>query len=259
MRELRREDVTLNNLGLRGVDPRIINVRVIEPDAQEDIGYAALPGRAGQQVLRRKRTSKKIQVQFGIRELYDLARRTEIIDAVNRWAMDGDLMSTTRPERMAQVIVTKYASAADVREYTGTYTLEFEAAGIPYWQDATPARLDLTGANASGSITIYGSAETVLDAEITPTGGALSSLALTVTSADGGASSMSFTGLSVASGSAISIGHDAAGLLIMSAGMLAARTPASDDDLFARPGEATVTLAANVAATATIRARGRWL
>ena len=255
---MRREDVYLNDLSLRQVDPRIINVVVVEPDAQEDIGYAAFPGRPGQRVIRRQRLSKKIQVQFGIRELYNLARRAEIIDAVNRWAADGALSTTTHPDRIAQVIVTKYAAAADVRDYNGAYSVEFEAAGIPYWQDATPARLDLTGASASGKLLIYGSAETALDADVTPTGDAMTSLTITATSADGGASSMTFSGLSVAVGSTVSLSHDADGMLTLSSGLLAARTAASDDDLLARPGEATIAVTANAAVSATIRARGRW-
>ena len=218
MKELRRQNAYINDMGLREVDAHIINVRAIEPEAQVDSSYAARPTRPGQTPLKRLRRSKKIQVQFMIRELYDLASRASILDAVNAWAQDGVLMISTRPDQMAQVIVTKYANPADIRDYTGAYAVEFEACGVPYWQDANATQLSLSGSSGSGSLVIPGNVETVLDAVITPTGGALNTLSLTATSADGVASAFSFSSLGVAKDTPMVISHDARGILRIVAG-----------------------------------------
>lgn len=259
MKERRRQNAYINNLGLREADARIINVRAIEPEAQIDASYSAWPSRPGQMPLKRLRRSKKIQIQFMIRELYDLAARAAILDAVNDWARDGVLMISTRPDRMAQVIVTKYASAADIRDYNGAYTVEFEACGVPYWQDANTTQITMTGSSGSGALVVGGNVETVLDAVIKPTGGALSTLTLTATSADGGASSFAFSGLSVAQNTPVVISHDARGILNIAAGsssLIGKRTAASADELFVRPGSVTVAFTANTACSVTMTARG---
>lgn len=259
MKERRRQNAYINNLGLREVDARIINVRAIEPDAQADMSYAARPTRPGQYLLKRQRRSKKIQVQFMIRELYDLASRTDILDAANAWARDGVLEITTRADQMAQVIVTKYASASDIRNYTDAYVIEFEAAGVPYWQDKTPALLELTGTGSSGSLVVGGNADTVLDAAITPTGGTLNTLTITATSQDGSAAGFAFSGLGVSSGTTLNIVHDAFGILRIYAGdtgLIGKRTSASDDEIIIRPGVVTVAITANTTVSATLTARG---
>lgn len=259
MKELRRQNVWINDAGLREVDARIINVRLIEPDAQEAIIYAENPGRPGRRVLSRQRQSKKIQAQFGIRELYNLAARTEVIAAVNAWAQDGVLSASTRPDRMAQVIVTKWASPADVRDYNGMYTVEFEAAGVPYWQDATSTQLNLAGSSASGQLTVGGDVETVIAASVTPSGGTLTSLTITATNADGSATAFALQGLSVSAGTALAIAHDERGILTIAAGgtsLMGKRTAASADELTAKPGLVTVAIGANTSCSAAITARG---
>lgn len=253
---MRREDVWINGRSLRDVDARIISVRVIEPETNEETSYAQNPGRSGQRLLSRYRASKKIQVQFAIRELHDYAKRTEILDAVNAWAQDGVLEVSTRHEQMARVIVTKYASAGNIAQYTDTFTIEFEMAGVPYWQDATPTSKTLTGTSASGQITVRGSAETVVEAVVSHTSGTIDTLTINV-----GGSMLAFTGLGVAANTDLIISHDERGLLTIKAGSvskMSKRTAASDDDLFALPGAVDVSMTAGTSATVLLTARGRY-
>lgn len=263
MKELRRQNAYINNLGLREVDAHIINVRAIEPEAQVDMSYAARPTRPGQVLLRRQRRSKKIQIQFMIRELYDLAARNAILDAVNTWAQDGVLQISTRPNQMAQVIVTKYASAADIRNYTDAYTVELEACGVPYWQDATPATLELSGglSGVYGDIHAGGNMDTVLDAVITPTGGTLQEITI-VTVADYGLSHTSMfvlSGLDVPQGTPIIISHDARGILHIESGgvsLMGKRTAASTDELIVHPVSMVIGYTSTTAVDVTFTARG---
>lgn len=261
MKELRRQNATINNLGLREVDAHIINVRAIEPEAQVDMSYTARPTRPGQTLLKRLRRSKKIQIQFMIRELYDLAARNAILDAVNTWAQDGVLQISTRPNQMAQVIVSKYASAADIRNYTDAYTVEFEACSVPYWQDATPATLELSGDNVSGEIHAGGNVETVLDAVITPTGGTLNEITIVTLDDYMGnrLSLMTLTGLGLEAETPIVISHDARGILHIEAdgeSILGKRTAASSDELIVRPVKTVIVYTSTTAVDATFTARG---
>ena len=259
LKQLRRQNAYINNLGLREADARIISVRAIEADAQVDASYSAWPSRPGQMPLKRLRRSKKIQVQFMIRELYDLAARNAVLDAVNAWARDGVLEISARPDKMAQVIVTKYANAADIRNYTDAYTVEFEACGVPFWQDKTPARLELSGTEGSGSLVVGGNVGTVLEAQLTPTEGTLGALTITATGADGRAASFAFSGLNVASGTTLTITHDAWGVLRIyagDAGLMGKRAPESADELTISPGAATVAFEADTTVGAVFLARG---
>lgn len=258
MRRLRRENVWLDGGGLREVDGRVINVAAAETETQEDVGYSARAGGNGQALIRRQRRSKQIQVQFGIRELYDLAERTRVVDAVNAWARDGMLQISSRPDQMAQVVVTKYASAMDVRGYTDTYSLTFEAAGVPYWQDIRAARLELSGTSGTGEIVVNGNTPTVLEVVVTPSA-ALNSLRITVTGADGNVREFEFADLAVAADTDVVITHDARGILRMtagSAGLIGKRTAESDDELAVSPGVATVAFAADASCEAVFTARG---
>lgn len=258
---LRRENVWLNEVSLRSLDARIINVKLIEQDATQNVTYGQRAGRDGRLILGRQRTSKPIRVEFAIRELYDLAARTAILDNVNAWAQRGGVLkSSTRPEQQAGVILTKFASAADIRDYTGTYTLEFEAAGVPYWEGRTAQTAQLTGSNPGGHILVQGTAETVLGAAIRPTGGALTAMTITVTGG-GQSAAITLAGMSVSAGTAIMITHDERGTLAITAdgqSLLSFRTAASDDDLFALPGLNAVNITADAAVSATITVRGRW-
>ena len=257
---MRREEIWLNNTSLRDVDPRIVSVRLIEQDVQNEITYGQNQGMDGQRVLGRRRVSKRVRVSFAIRELYDLPARSAAIDAVNAWARDGILRASVRPGQQLNVICTEYARAEDVRAYADELSLAFEAAGVPYWQEAQPSSLTLSGDSASGSLVVRGNAPTVLDATVTPTGGALTALTLTAT-AGGRATVFAFSGLSVAQGTALVIAHDAQGLISISAGsvsLLGKRTAASDDELVALPGVAAISCEANTACSAVVSARGRY-
>lgn len=261
MKELRRQNATINNLGLREVDAHIINVRAIEPEAQVDMSYAARPTRPGQVLLKRQRRSKKIQIQFMIRELYDLAERNAILDAVNAWAQDGVLQISTRPNQMAQVIVTKYASPADIRNYTDAYTVEFEACGVPYWQDQTPATLELSGGTTAtgGQIVTNGNVISVADAVITPTGGTLTGFTAQSFSEAGMLSDIGINGMSVAAGTPVVFSHDARGILRIESGgqsMLGYRSSTSSDELLVTPHYCIINCIANTAFDVVFSARG---
>jgi len=256
-----RQDVTLNGVSLREVYPRVLSVRLIDEAAQQAVTYGDSPGRDGRRVLGARRESKRVRVEFYIRDLYDLPRRTAVIDTINAWAAPGgDLRWSGRPGQRLRVICASPARAEDAGDYTERISITYEANAAPYWEDAEPMPLTLTGASASGSLVVAGAARTPIEARVTPQA-ALTSLTLTA-EAGGETTRISLTGLSVAAGTVIALAHDDQGTLAITAGgvsILPSRTGDSDDELIARPPVTRVTLTADAACTAAITARGRYL
>lgn len=208
--------------------------------------------------LARRAVSKKIGVEFMARELYDIAARTAIIDAVNAWAgVGGELRCSTRPEQVIRLVTTGYASAGDIRDYTAALHLDFETAAVPAWESDTPATYTATGASGSGQMAVGGNAPTWADAVITP------SAALTWVSVAVGSEFIHLNGIDLAAGTPVRIWHDDAGILRITAGtsntsLMSARTAASSDDLTAGPGNVAVSFEANTACTVRVSARGRF-
>lgn len=257
---LRRENIWLNDVSLRDVDARIINVRLIEEADTLDLTYAQMAGRSGRMALARRAVSKKIGVEFMARELYDLAARTAIIDAVNAWAgVGGEMRCSTRPEQVIRLVTTGYASAGDIRDYTAALRLDFETAAVPAWESDTPATYTATGASGSGQMAVGGNAETWADVRITSRTAILTSASVTF-----GGSTITIEGFELASGYALSLWHDDNGILRATSAMppyhyLQLRTRESADDLTGGPGIVPVAFTANTACDVIISARGRYL
>lgn len=258
MRELKRLNAWLNGAALRDVDGRIHIVNITENAPDQELSWTDAPGRSGQRLMGRRRTNQRITIEFDIRELFDLAARASIVDAVNAWARDGILEVSYRPEQRIRVVLGKAAELGGARDVTGSYTLDFDTTGVPFWESAAAVTWSAsgTGANIAGTMAIPGSVETWPDVSITPTGGTLNTITVAF-----GNSSMSFEGLNVGSGTKMTITHDDQGLLVVKAGStskLSCRTAVSADELEAGPGSVRAAYLANVACSVTFSARGRF-
>ena len=259
----RQQNVWIGGASLRDVDARIVSVSVEETENQIEETYGANAGRSGQRLMERRRIGKTVAVEFQVRELYNLAARDEVLDAVNGWAARaGYIEIGARPGKRLLAPCRVYATSGKIRDYTGVFRLEFQADDSPFWEETSPARLTLTGAEAEGSLLMRGTWPGTVEASVKPTGGTLTGLSIMVTGADGKAASLTLSGVSVAQNTTVTIGYDANGYLSIKAGsasLLDKRTAASSDELTASPGLAAVSLTANVAVSAEITGRGRWL
>lgn len=256
MRELRRLNAWINGAALRDVDSKIHVVNITENAPDQELTWADAPGRMGQRLLTRRRTNKRITIEFDIRELFDLSARRAVVDVVNTWARDGVLEVSYRPEQQIRVVLAKAAEFGGARDVTGSYTLDFDAAATPYWEDITPQRLEISGASGGGTIIIPGNAPAQPEITLTPTGGTLN----TVTFGFAG-KEIQFTGMSIPNGMPFVISHDERGLLTATAGagrMLSLRTAASADDFEGGPGAVDAAYSASVACTGVFTVRGRW-
>lgn len=258
MRELKRLDVWIDDASLRGVDDRINIVDIHEDAPETELTWGDIPGRHGQRLLSRVRKSLKVGIEFDIRELFDVARRAEIVGAVNAWAADGVLKVSHRPGQRLRVFRSSAAAINAARDVTGTYTVEFQATASPFWEDETPTTLTMTGTGQTLPMLIPGNVTAVPEITVKPTGGALATLSLGF-----GGTSMSFTSLAVARNDVLKITHDENGWLVIAVGStnkMSKRDAESADDFEAQPGRlAQLSFSSSVACEVTWSVRGRYL
>lgn len=247
--------------GVRLADLGAILIQELtEPTADQEITYGNRPGRAGRDVLVNRRRLLRVTIGIAIRELYDLPKRTAILQAVAGWASGSILELSNHPGQRLHVQQKSAPALGSVRDYTTVMTLDFEASVIPFWEDIDPVTWSHTGSSGTGTMIIPGTVDQVpVEASFTPASGSLT--ALTVTAVSGGVTQqIQLTGMSVAG--PIVFGRDADDRLTITGGgvsLMRYRTQESADDLLIPCGAATVSYTANRSVTASFSARGRWL
>jgi len=242
---------------LRDADPRV-QITNIPWTTATKTGYGENTGRDGRRRHRIRRDVLRITIEFTLFEYLDIEARECAIEAVNAWARDGYLEISTKPDRRVWVQCTQRASVEDARNHNASFSLVFETADAPFWEDAHPAVFTLTGATASETAFIPGTRESA-PAEVTvkATGGALNSLTLAL-----GESEMEFENLGIAQGQSLILGHDENGYLTIVSSTGASkydhRTGESDDELTAEAGSAFVSFNADTACDVTFNVWGRY-
>ncbi len=251
----RHLEAALGGVTLRTAAP-LTAINNITETPREDASWGAPLGAEGQILLSDRRAGNLITLEFVIEELFNLAARTQQLDLANGWAKPGYFTRSDRPGKRIRVIPAEYAHIASARDFTEVFRLGLEASPCPYWEDATPTELALTGSNTTGLITVPGTAETVADVTVSHTSGTLNTLTLAL-----GDTQMSFSGLNIPANTNLTLDHDENGNLRIRAGNVSkygCRSAGSDDELSALPGARAVTVTANVTCNVTLQARGRW-
>ena len=248
-------DAYLDGKSLRGVDARI-HVTGIRQEITEKQTFGENTGWDGRRRKRAKRELIRITIEFGLLEIHSVAAREAAIEAVNGWAGDGYLSISSKPGRRAHVTCQGRAAVKEPQNPKESFSIVFETAESPFWEDQQPASLSLSGLTGSGNFRIPGTADMNADVAVTPSGGTLNALTLSL-----GDSDMVFSGLSIPSGQTLLITHDENGYLRIRCGnesKLPCRTGESDDELNAGPGPVTASFTANTQCTVVFTARGRY-
>ena len=249
----RRQDVSINGVSLRGLDSRVIVRAIRETENEAEVNFGNIAGRSGRLPIgQRLRRGKTVEVEFAIRELYDLPARAAVLDTVNAWAADGILTMTSRPDQRLNVYCTGRAPGGDLKDYNASYTVTFKTGGNPYWEDAEETTKTIS-TSGEHSFVIPGTAPTVVDADFTSLESDTTSLTIAVRT---GLKTRRFYTGAVTAGTNLHWGHTADGILT---GSVAKLTYQSDDDLIAGPGTVYVSVTADCPFNATFSARGRWL
>lgn len=249
----RHIDAWMDGIELASVGPVLIK-EVHEDAPSLNVQYDDRAGRSGQMVSIRKRTSVRVAIEMQIRELFDLARRSHVCEDIARWAEGSVLELSNHPGRQLHVVCTAEPALGEVRDYTSSIRVEFEASVIPYWEDKSPNTITVPATGSSGLLNA-GSVEAPVILEVTPSG------TLTAFSVTAAGQTISFTGLNVTAQQKLIIGRDALDNLtamVGTASQLSKRTAISADDLLIAPGVSQISYTANVACTVTARVRGRY-
>lgn len=259
-----RHRVALNGTQLDEVDARVLVLGVSDAAGKETINAVSRFGGAGQRVTGRHRDTLDVTVRFGLRiKADDMAARSALFEKVCAWAVGGGWLTLNyRPNRCIYVACAQLPSAGDLAEWNGEYSIVFRAYGVPYWQQATPVSVSVSGARtASRLLEVAGSADTVLNVSFAN----ISGMEIATFSISAGESRFDLENLGLAANETLLIDHAEDGLLrIRIQGVrgfrsaLACRTAESSDDLAVSPGAVTVAFSAQRAGQLTVSCYGRF-
>ena len=254
----RHVEAWMNGIQLSSIGPVLIQ-DVQESAPTQETTYMARPLRSGQDVQKNRRTSLRVTIQAAIRELYDLPRRTAVLQQIAAWAAGGVLELSNHPGQRLHVIGKASPALGNVRDYTSRIAIELEADTVPYWEAITPTTASGSGASGNAQLWIEGTAREIpVEATFTPAG-ALTSLTVSV-SCGGVTRQITLSGMSITG--PVTFGRDECDRLTIKSGstsLLRYRTESSADDLTVPCGIASVSWQANIACGVMFSAKGRWL
>lgn len=262
-----RRRVALDGIELDSVDSRIL-IQGIEPAAGKDqITAVSLWGGTGSRVTAEHRDSLDVAVRFTINEKsYRPAERDTVLEKVRAWAAAGGWMTVNyKPNRRIRVICAQQPAEGDAASRR-QFQINFRAYGVPYWQQADPAILRITGSSGGQrDFGVAGDQASVMDVQFRNTGSA----AVNTLSVTCGGSTFAFTNLGLLSGETLVIDHPDNGRLswlrirIQAANgtyrsAMGKRTAGSANDLDVTPGTIRVSWSADGAGTITFACAGRF-
>ena len=253
----RHVELYLNGISLRSAAPKIWITEVTEEIDAQDMTTAIFPAWDGERQARGVRRGLKVTVTAQIHQVHDLQARSAALDAIAAWVGSGGILTASyRPGKRLRVIPTRMPCLGKVRDYTQEIETELTAYAVPFWEDdAVTSVTGTAGAEGSLTLSLAGTHETPLDAEITA-GGAVTALSLTA-----GGQTIALTGLSLAAGDTVTFEHTEDDFLVIRAGntrLMDKRTAASADEILLGHGSNTVTWEADASVTVTAKARGRY-
>ncbi len=251
--------VALNGVELDSLDNRILIQGIDEAAGKEQISAVTLFGGTGQRITNQHRDTLDVTVRFCIRiKKNDMQAREELFEKICAWAAPGGWLTVNyKDDRRLRVVCAQYPAAGDMWNWANAYSIIFRAYSVPYWQQATPNKLMVTGSRFNRQFGVAGSAQTVLDIEFKNSGGTCTRFKVTA-----GGSMIELTGLSLGSRQTLAIKHTDDGLLRITAAGISVmdkRTAESSDDLYVSPGTVTVSIDSATAGTLTISSAGRFV
>lgn len=250
-----RYEVYLNGNSLGAINDNILVLDIAYQPPEMAYDTYTVAKRNGSRIYRYYVSKSTVTITFEIHE-YSTMMRQSICQQIQRWAKSGGILTTNdRDGQRLRCVCTQFPVIQSVKKWTEPLTITFTAYSQPFWEDVNQTTMTLTGTNESGTLILPGSiAENVMEVEATPSG-TLTSLSLT---ANG--KTLTLSGLSVASGTKVTISYVDDMIQSIKAGntsILNKRTGV--DDLLVNCGEPnSVGFTANVSTTVIFKARGLW-
>lgn len=245
---------SLNGEEFLSIDPQLY-IQDIREQVKMTAETANRPGGGKRLTGGVSRDELTVTILFMVKER-NRAKRQDIISRVNRWATEGWLTVSTRPDQRLYVVRTQAADSAAFAWHEDM-SIVFSTYNGAEWQDRYPVSASITGASGSASMIPRGTRDCPLDADITASGATVTSFTLTANGKQ-----IAFSGLSIADGHTLHMYHDGLDLLhadVDGYAMLSHRTPASHDEIPLIPAQAnTVSFSADGACAVKLYARGRY-
>ena len=247
-----RFDVTLNGVSLLQAVPGIIVVDIeYNPAEIEDVSMEKGKGH-GLIITKRRFKGSSVIVRYDL-SIYDPEARHSAILAVQQWAMNGGILRTSdRDGQRLMVRCSKPPSVGSALRWTTLLEIQFQADENPFWENETE---DTVTVAQSGIMNLSGIVDDVpVSATIT------SESTITDITVSCGQTSITLTGISVSTGTSITVNYDSNGFLQIRAGdtdLMSYRT--GSDELLASAGQNVIEVDANTTVSCVLRARGRWL
>ena len=248
----------LNGLEFASVHPALMLQHINEQGPKISYKTAERPG-GGLMELARVISQRDIILEFAIREGLDFAARQHALQAATAWAMAGGVLELSdHPGQFIRVSLTQAPAMGQLRDWTHDLSMTFTAAWYPYWQDKQLSTVSISGMDTgSAELFVLGTAQTCLEAEISPVASPLHYLTLTSLQSSMG---LDLSSAPVQVGSTIRIDYDERHLLRIMCGtdhLLRYRFGA--DDVILMPGQQTIMYSCSVPCYITLKSRGVWL
>lgn len=251
--------VALNNVQLDSLHNRIVIRRVDTGVPHESVSAVTRMGGFGSRMTSQHWETLEVSVTYAIDvKKNEFALRRSIVDTVNSWAMQGGWLTTNeQPGKRVYIDKCVIPSSGDLRDWTDEYTIVFRAYNVPFWQAATATTVSQTIASGSLAMQVNGNVQSVLDITFKNTSGdAINSIS--ISTMDGG---FQLTGLNLANNATLNINHGTDGILRITKGSSTSVLDkrAGSDDLYVRPGTATVYVNAEGSGIWTVSNYGRYV
>lgn len=252
--------VALNGVQLDQIDNAIV-IRKVDAGAPTlSVNAVSRMGSVGQRVTSEHWEMLEVMITYAI-DLgkRQMARRKEIFDAVNAWAMGKGWLTvnwmTNRRMWVDKVIVP---NGGDMWDWTGEYTIVFRAYSVPFWQEENPASVAANLTSGSVVLGVGGNVQTVIDLTFKNTSGST----INTFSVSAGGNTISLSDIGLLNGETLQIHHGTDGLLrivIGSRSVYNKRAAGGADDLYVQPGNVTVSVTAGGSGRLIVTCCGRYV
>lgn len=250
----------LDGVQLDEIDEAVV-IQSIDPGTPaESMSAVDRMGGWGQRITAQHWQTLEVRVTYGINiPKRQLARRREVFDAVNAWALRKGWLTVNWMEgRRMWVEKVILPGSGDLWDWTAEFTITFRAYGVPFWQDELPAQA-VSGTAASGRVWITpgGNTESVLDVSFRNMSGMIINNFWVQT----GGRRITLGALRLGGNETLTISHRTDGLLQMRIGDVSVYDRYTGaDDLIVKAGEnAAVDFSADRAGILTVQSFGRWI
>lgn len=258
---------SLNGVSMHALDPLIIIQKITEAAPSWNVNAGSRGSLTGQRYINTEKRYREVQIAFAVREIRDLARREQALQAVAGWAAAGGVLTLSyRDGQQLRVVCSGLPAVAGINNWAENYTVTLRAYDKPYWENVAQKTRTRTGdGNVSWNLTGEGNDLTHLCCTAVNNSGSTNNL-IRVIAPTGEV--IRLEQLGQLNGETFVMDYDERDLLrlrIKNASneyrsVLDKRLTTSADELFIAPAQGTVsvTSTAGVSLDWTLSVNGRW-